>query len=99
MKIKNIDGYAILHTENGLPMYCIKRTPTFVPIPARNSISGANNMEIATMQGPIHYCGSHCPFFTNQGTLLELRCNISHEPSISSIEFIEEPEKPNLKLH
>lgn len=77
MKIVKIDGYKILHNDAGAPIYCNKRTPTFMPVPSRGLVGG-QGMEIATMQGPIHYCGDHCPFFfhsSDESALVEIKCN------------------------
>lgn len=95
MKIILIDQYHILHTDTNQPIYCNKRTPTFMPVPSRGL---AGSMEIATMQGPIHFCGDHCPFFYHKGSMLEIKCNVP-EPLINKAEIQELPaSKPTLKL-
>lgn len=89
-KIKEIDGYQILHTDTDQPLYCIKRTPTFMPAPTK-----LGGIDVMTMAGPIHYCGSHCPFFMQNGTMVELLC-LNPEPRIGTVQIME-PE-PNLTL-
>lgn len=96
MKIVIIDNYKILHNDAGAPVFCNKRTPTMVPVPSRTVMGGG--MDIATMQGAVHWCGDHCPFFKpNTEFMVELFCNTTEQFPIAIQPGNEKP-KTNLQL-
>ena len=100
MKILVTPEYSHLLNNNSKPVYCIRRTPNFIP--TQGKLGG---MELITAEGPIHFCGDHCPFFKLTLTevaddaylaTVEIRCgNIENEIPIHYCEVVK-PEKESI---
>lgn len=58
MKLQINSDYNFLLNDQNAKVYCIRRTPNIVPMQGK-----LGGFEAMTMEGPIHSCGDHCPFF------------------------------------
>lgn len=100
MKILVTPEYSHLLNNNSKPVYCIRRTPNFIP--TQGKLGG---MELITAEGPIHFCGDHCPFFKvtfyapapkQALATVEIQCgNLENEIPIRNCEVVK-PEKENI---
>jgi len=98
MKILVTPEYSHLLNNNSKPVYCIRRTPNFIP--TQGKLGG---MELITAECPIHFCGDHCPFFnagfiSQEQTLaaVEISCgSMENEKPIYTCEVVK-PEKENI---
>ncbi len=95
MKILVTPEYSHLLNNNSKPVYCIRRTPNFIP--TQGKLGG---MDLITAEGPIHFCGDHCPFFktskSDEGIVVEIHCgNMENEIPIYSCEVVK-PEKESI---
>lgn len=101
MKILVTPEYSHLLNNNSKPVYCIRRTPNFIP--TQGKLGG---MDLITAEGPIHFCGDHCPFFKasyvgQEQTManIEIRCgNIENEIPIITAQVVKSVKENSLKI-